>query len=194
MSFNFKNPLPVLNLDFFCKAHKIVLAKYSKLFLSLFSSNMFSTEEDWLNPHIILPDVPEIIMEAIMDFIYSGVINQMIPKDMKDILFQASKYLEITCLSSLLCDYTERQKELKAKYEKKLAAEAEEDKKHEEFLKKFFSDDTIENSNSDIDTNNNWQIARPMSSDSEGWNTTKLNALVYVANRYDLRDGFSKTY
>ena len=83
-------------------------------------------------------------------------------------------------------DFTEKQKKLKENYEKKLAKEAEEDKQHKEFLEKFFSDDD----NSDIDTNNNWQIDRTNSSDSQGWNTTKLHALVYVANRYDLREGW----
>ena len=125
-------------------------------------------------------------MEVIMSFMYHGVINQMIPKTMKNTLFEVSKFIEITSLSSLLCDFTEKQKKLKENYEKKLAKEAEEDKQHNEFLKKFFSDDD----NSDIDTNNNWQIDRTNSSDSQGWNTTKLHALVYVANRYDLREGW----
>ena len=59
---------------------------------------MFTNEED---PHIILPDVPEIIMEVIMSFMYHGVINQMIPKTMKNTLFEVSKFIEITSLSSL---------------------------------------------------------------------------------------------
>ncbi|KAK0071888.1 hypothetical protein PV326_000700, partial [Microctonus aethiopoides] len=80
------------------KVHKIILAAYSPIFLALFKADM-STES--VNEKIIVTDIESDIMEKVIEFMYTGVIDPVLDFNvLLSILEVANKY-EIIVLKEL---------------------------------------------------------------------------------------------
>jgi len=118
------------------KAHSIVLTTFSGYFKKLHLNDV-KQDADVFKSIITLP-ISDKVLSHVLDFLYLG--GTTFPKKILSQVYEASKFLRITSLSTLVSPHSQSAAALLSKQGEKRKREEQEDLEHKKRLQDFFGD------------------------------------------------------